>query len=65
MLRCILRHLINVGFKDMITVHVRHFGRIFEPNFVFCVLGEVVEGGDVEGEFAGFGEFAEADAQGS
>ena len=31
----------------------------------FCVLGEVVEGGDVEGEFAGFGEFAEADAQGS
>lgn len=60
MFRCILSHLINMSLEDMISVHVRHFRRILQPNLVFRVLRQVVEGSDVQGEFAAFGEFTEA-----
>ena len=63
MFRSILGHLIDVSLEDVITVHVGHFCSILQPDFVFGVLGEVVEGSDVEGEFAGFGEFAETNTQ--
>ena len=38
-------------------------GRLFEPDLVLGVGGQVVQGGDVEAELARLGELAEARAE--
>lgn len=61
MFRSVFSHFVDVGLEDVIPVHVRHFSRIFQPYFVFSVLGQVIEGSHVQSEFAGFCEFSETE----
>ncbi|KAF3938273.1 hypothetical protein ABW19_dt0206632 [Dactylella cylindrospora] len=63
-----LHHIIpqppNVRLEHVIPVYERHLPVPLDPDFVPRVWGDDVEGGDVEFEFSGFGEFAEAGADG-
>lgn len=57
MLRAVLRPTSNVRLDDVAAVQEGHLAVGFDPHLVAGVLGEDWEGGDVEAEFEGFGEF--------
>jgi hypothetical protein len=48
----------DVRFEDVAAVEEGHFAVGLDPELVPGVGGEDGEGGDVEAEFEGFGEFA-------
>jgi hypothetical protein len=48
----------DVRFEDVPAVEEGHFAVGLDPELVAGVRGEDGEGGDVEAEFEGFGEFS-------
>lgn len=64
MLRAVIAPPTHVGFDNVAAVQKGHLAVGFDPDLVAGVFGEDGEGGDVEAEFACFGELAETDAEG-
>lgn len=64
MLGAIIAPATHVGFHNVTTIQKGHLAVGFDPDLVAGVFGEDGEGGDVEAEFASFGEFSEADTEG-
>lgn len=52
----------QVGLDDMISIEERKFSVWFDPDLVLCILGQIVERGDVQSKLARLRELAEADA---
>lgn len=63
MFRNVFSHFGNMCFQDIISVHIRHFTSILEPNFIFRVLSNEIQGSDVQGELASLGELSKADTE--
>lgn len=49
-------------FEDMISIEKAHFCTWFNPDFVICILREIVDASDLQSELARLGELAETSA---
>ena len=58
-LRDVFSHPCYVGFYHVISIEVGHLSSWFHPNFVFAILGQIVQTADMKSEFAALGEFSD------